>query len=674
MRPVWLIAWSGGAWWDQWSSPRTLGLMLWIGLALITFSLLVLMGTRWGQTKPLSKCIVLSLFAHVLFLGYASGTKLVFDCPNMPRDEVLRLSLLAPGDEVFPDPQEGARHWKEPWAAATADVVAPSPERQASDPIDWDAVAQSAAPVVNVRPDAHAPMSEEPVRETAPLPSPPVPRGHGPAQSELTLENSPPSLVEESPLQPESGTLPRIAGGDTRENLASSVSSPPDEVLYEVGSLQRLSDIPIQTAPSDMAAGPDDLSATTESQSPSAVRDSGPPAADAQRAVPAAAPQLGAAGDLTQFLAALPTVRRLADSLPIPDLLKLRNAANRAVISAQLGGSAETEAAVEAALAWLAANQEPDGRWDAARHGGIREEKVLGHDRQTAGSGADTGVTGLAILAFLGAGHTHLEGAYRKTVQRGLEYLVAVQKANGSLAGEARLFARMYCHGIAALALSESLAMTGDDRLRPFVENAVRYTVAAQHAGTGGWRYQPGDPGDTSQLGWQLMALRSAELAGVAVPSSAHQGAQRFLASVTSGPRHGLASYRAGEAPSRSMTAEALLCRLFLGQREPAAVQEATSYLLQQPPGDGQANLYYWYYATLSLFQIQGDAWVRWNEALQEQLLRRQRTDGQFAGSWDTDTVWGGYGGRVYTTALAAMCLEVYYRYLPILGAAPANE
>ena len=127
----------------------------------------------------------------------------------------------------------------------------------------------------------------------------------------------------------------------------------------------------------------------------------------------------------------------------MPDLLKLRNAANRSEIAAQLGSSERSEAAVDAALAWLAANQEPDGRWDASRHGGFREEKVLGHDRQAAGEGADSGVTGLATLAFLGAGHTHLEGTYRKTVQRGLEYLVAIQKTDGSLAGDARLFAHV---------------------------------------------------------------------------------------------------------------------------------------------------------------------------------------------------------------------------------------
>jgi len=374
------------------------------------------------------------------------------------------------------------------------------------------------------------------------------------------------------------------------------------------------------------------------------------------------------------MLASLPTVRRLADSLPVPELFKLRNAANRTEIAVQLGGSAQTEAAVAAALAWLAANQEADGRWDAGRHGASREEKVLGHDRQAAGIGADSGITGLAVLAFLGSGHTHLEGAHRKSVQRGLEYLLAIQQDNGSLAGQSRLFARMYCHGIAALALSESLAMTGDERLQPFVEKAVRYTVAAQHAGTGGWRYQPGDAGDTSQLGWQLLALRSAELAGLAVPPRTQAGARRFLASVTSGAHRGLASYRPAEAASRSMTAEALLCRLFLGERDPASIREATGYLLEQPPGEGQPNFYYWYYATLALFQVQGDDWGQWNGALQKELLRRQRTDGHYAGSWDTDTVWGGYGGRVYTTSLAAMCLEVYYRYLPVLSQSPPTR
>ena len=183
-----------------------------------------------------------------------------------------------------------------------------------------------------------------------------------------------------------------------------------------------------------------------------------------------------------------------------------------------------TEAAVQAALHWLAANQGEDGRWDCSLHGGGREMKTLGHDRGGAGGEADTAVTGLAILAFLGAGQTHVDGPHATSVRRGLEFLVRSQAADGNLAGRAELFARMYCHGMATLAMSEAYGMTGDSGLRPCLERALGYTIRAQHPVTGGWRYQPGDEGDTSQLGWQLMSLHSAELAGLPIPAGHEPG------------------------------------------------------------------------------------------------------------------------------------------------------
>jgi hypothetical protein len=140
----------------------------------------------------------------------------------------------------------------------------------------------------------------------------------------------------------------------------------------------------------------------------------------------------------------------------------------------------------------------------------------------------------------------------------------------------------------------------------------------------------------------------------------------RFLRSTTSGTYSGLASYRPGERPSRTMTAEALTCRFFLDlESDSATLREGIAFIMQELPADGKANCYFWYYATLALFHAQDNSWDVWNEALQQQLLRRQQTESSLAGSWDPDTVWGGYGGRVYTTAMAALCLEVYYRYLP---------
>jgi len=357
--------------------------------------------------------------------------------------------------------------------------------------------------------------------------------------------------------------------------------------------------------------------------------------------------------------------------LPAP--YAARFAANRAELVAAGGGNAQTEAAVRNALNWLAAAQSQDGRWDAKRHGAGREYYVLGQDRKGAGAQADTGVSGLALLAFIGAGHTHREGLYQPNVGSGIEFLRRAQQSDGNLGGNAGLFAQMYCHSMASFAVSETMAMTRDERLAPLVRGATRYTIAAQHPTDGGWRYRPGDTGDTSQLGWQVMVLRSAERCEVAVPPVIWTRVDRFLRQVERGHSGGLAVYRPEEArPSRTMTAEALYCRQLVtgradGGLTPAALREAIDSLLAEPPSTAQVNLYYWYYATLALHRAQhvtpeaGAAWQRWNDALTRTLLATQNKDG----SWPETCIWAGYGGRVFTTALGAMCLEVYYRYVP---------
>ncbi|HBO46240.1 MAG TPA: squalene--hopene cyclase [Planctomycetaceae bacterium] len=361
----------------------------------------------------------------------------------------------------------------------------------------------------------------------------------------------------------------------------------------------------------------------------------------------------------------------------VPAIYRARMAPDRSRRAEQQGATPESELAVREGLKWLAANQDPDGRWNARRHGAGREMHVNGEDRRGAGINADTGMTGLALLAFLAAGNTHdRPGPYQDTVQKGLDYLLRVQKSDGNLSGDATAFAAMYCHAMAAFALSEAHAMTGDARLERHVRRAVDYIIDAQDRRGGGWRYEPGDPGDTSLLGWQLMALKSAELGGTRIPDGTRNGALRFLASVSSGPTGGLAGYRPGHRITRPMTAEALVCRQLLGMPpESPTATEAADYLMGELPGEGQVNLYYWYYATLGLYQLQGEHWVRWNRALQNDLVARQRTSGEMAGSWDPTTVWGGYGGRVYSTALATLCLQVYYRYVPVyLETAESDE
>jgi hypothetical protein len=359
----------------------------------------------------------------------------------------------------------------------------------------------------------------------------------------------------------------------------------------------------------------------------------------------------------------------------VPTIMKGRVGSDRLQRAIANGGSQDTEAAVVAALKWLSEHQGQDGRWDADRHEAGREVMVNGHDRRGAGSHADSGITGLALLAFLAHGNTHLKGEHPKTVQRGLEWLLSIQGADGNLAGDATIYERMYCHAMATCALSEAYAMSGDERLAAPVRQAIGFCIRAQDRVGGGWRYQPGDAGDTSQLGWQVMALKSAQLAGIEIPSDTRDGMVRFLKNVAGGTHGGLASYKPGHRVTHPMTAEALVCRQFIGMgRDNPASNEAGDFVLTSLPSEGEDNVYYWYYGTLGMFQLQGKHWKTWNKALQESLLGAQRNNGDLRGSWDPDRVWGAYGGRVYSTALSCLCLEVYYRFLPLYVEAASRD
>lgn len=324
------------------------------------------------------------------------------------------------------------------------------------------------------------------------------------------------------------------------------------------------------------------------------------------------------------------------------------------------GGDAQTEAAVEAGIVWLTRFQQADGSWDPVASGAGVERSVLGQHRNGAGARATTGISGLALLSMLGAGHTHQDGQHQQAVRNGLQYLLTIQAPDGSMAGQADPYARTYCHGMASLAMCETAAITGDLVAIDSAKSAAGYTIRTQHPTTGGWRYVAGDPGDMSQLGWQAMVLDGAKRAGVQVPDVVIERTKKFLISVRAGRTGGLASYKPGEAPSRTMTAEALATRLLLGERVPAdEIAEAEAYLLGELPGSGPDNYYYWYYASLALHQLQDDAWRQWNAKMKQRLLETQLPDG----SWSTATVWGGNGGKVYTTSMACLCLEVYYRH-----------
>jgi hypothetical protein len=691
-------------WLDFLSGPQVIWGLLWLGLVLVTLALMALMVTRWGQSRPLGKCVALSLLTHALLATYAMTVEIV---AAAPREILVRANISddLPSEIEAPAAQTGKSKGQapdKPWER----LARPAPatphdaalERPETD--DMPASERMPAELSPVLPDDATPekLTESEPRAPEPDAIRPPPSRSQPLEAAAAEPIEAPAAMRREAADPvaEAETGPELAK-DVRaapqKPAASALPGLPDALLSEAATLPRMTDLPAGPAKGDSA--PRLAASPARNASPLAPEMEADAATGEERpARPNGAPNLNsivgrgmpssAEARLAESLAKtngatapqLSPRRDEEGERALPSLYQLRRAPQRAEITERQGGSAATEAAVKAALKWLAANQHVDGRWDASLHGAGRELKVAGQDRNGAGAESDTGVTGLALLAFFGAGNTHLEGDYRENVARGIAYLLDVQGDDGNLGGSADRFAFMYCHGMATLALSEVYAMSGDQRLLEPVRRAIGYTLGAQSRASGGWRYGVGDKvGDTSQLGWQLMALKSAELAGLEIPAHTRAGMIKFLKSVASGPHSGLASYRAGERATVSMTAEALVCRQFLGLgRSNPASDEAGNFILTQLPGQGQPNLYYWYYATLGMFQLQGERWRRWNNALTATLVARQRNEDELAGSWDPDDVWGGHGGRVYTTAMGALCLEVYYRFLPLYVKASGLE
>ena len=365
----------------------------------------------------------------------------------------------------------------------------------------------------------------------------------------------------------------------------------------------------------------------------------------------------------------------------IPKIYLPRLDPDRSTQAQRIGASAASELAVERAIDWLTRHQDEDGRWDAGIARYADGTPVKGDDDYTAHCPpgetcfgecayweADTALTGLALLTYLGAGYTHRDGRYSENVGRGLDFLLGQQKGDGDLRGRSRVVG-MYCHAMATLALCESYALSGDPRLRDPAERAVAFMVSARAADGMAWRYAPGAPaGDTSILGWVVMGLKSAKETGIPIPNetSIRRGTLLWLEKVATGDSKGLSRYQPGESVTPTMTAEAWVCRQFLGVGGPGpASSEAANFLLQNESDRGPTNVYYWYYATLALYQHGGEPWSRWNDRLRDKIVGLQRSSGHQTGSWEPDnSLYGSKGGRIYCTALAALTLEVYYRYL----------
>ena len=317
------------------------------------------------------------------------------------------------------------------------------------------------------------------------------------------------------------------------------------------------------------------------------------------------------------------------------------------------GGTKESEAAVVEGLRWLKRNQASDGRW------------LLDGNFKDRGTANDIAGTAFGLLPLLGAGKTHKAGKdndYDKPVEKALLYLIRKQdRKTGNFGGG------MYAHGLATIAMCEAYGLTQDPALRRPAQMAVNFIVRAQHSG-GGWRYTPGQAGDTSVVGWQVMALKSAQMAGLDVPEVTMRKAQLYLERVCDPANEGYGYVGPGSTPT--MSAVGLLCRQYLqawGPQNLRLIKGIDNNIKRYPPGTMQ-NMYYFYYATQVMHHFGGSAWTDWNNKMRDTLVKTQdKSSGRDKGSWSSEgDAHGSAGGRLMQTSLSLLTLEVYYRHLPL--------
>jgi len=362
------------------------------------------------------------------------------------------------------------------------------------------------------------------------------------------------------------------------------------------------------------------------------------------------------------------------------------------------GGGGDTEDAVLAALKWLSRHQGGDGAWKTAGYigecrkiakyaGGGTCSPNPGHDD------FDAGNTGLSLLAFLGAGYSHLSKdtydgiCFGDVVRKGLQWLMNHQDPEGCIGGRTT-HKYMYNHTIAALAMSEAYGLTGSNLFKEQAQKAVDFTIAAQNPGKG-WRYsyKCGD-NDSSVSGWAVMVLKSAEISGLPFPRSGYDGTRSWYDDVTEEayPRVGYTFRGSGPvilpgqnehfSHHEALTAIGVMARIFMDKNKgDPRVSGGCDLLLRDKPqwsGNG-IDFYYWYYASLALFQYDGPSgakWKSWNEDMKNALVKNQNTgsSGCKNGSWEPVDRWSCEGGRIYGTAINTLTLEVYYRYANVFN------
>lgn len=330
---------------------------------------------------------------------------------------------------------------------------------------------------------------------------------------------------------------------------------------------------------------------------------------------------------------------------------------------------------VQLGLAWLASHQEEDGSWNPSA---FADHDPTG-DRST-GAGEphhEVGVTGLALLAFLGDGHSMVRGDHKDVVIKGFKWLVAQQNRDTGLFGDEVGQAFLYSHAIATLAVCEAYYLDKSIILKGRAQKAVNYILRARNP-YGVWRYDspPNGDNDTSITAWMMQVVRSADDAGLKVDRESWVAARQWLDEMTDEGTGRVGYTERGSTSSRvpgmndwfptdqfeALTAAGLYTRFLAGEAihavTPVMQQHADLVVLTKASLENPKipmDAYALYYSTRAMYQMGGSYWEEWSKALRSTIIETQCKDGAARGSWDPNGPWGYSGGRVYSTAMMVL-------------------
>ena len=539
-------------------------LFLLVGAVVLSITLVVLLWTRWGHSHSLEKCVVLSIIAHALLTGYAATVQIT-GFRMASREEFIRVALV----DGPPGAERGRADGTDPTAGSPVAKVPPL----AAIPADKDlaAVKTAASTVLPNQPETgwKPILPPKPLVETTAKP-----QVTEPAATQKTLQLAAATTTA-------SGWKVADAAEKCLQDFSTAGAAELDKAIAALNSMP----------PAPAVA-------------PTAAIVAKPPATAASQA----------SGDAAM---AAEVAAAVAGAKPMPETYKLRIAGDHVGAARAGGGSPQTEAAVQAALKWLAEHQGEDGRWEARRNEAGRGTAPDGQSRPNAGADADTGMTGLALLALLGNGHTHLRGDYRDNVRRGLNFLLRSQDSAGCLSGTADRYAAMYCHAIATFALGEAYGMTGERRLEQPLRRAIDYTIAVQDPYNGGLALQAPRRGRYQPTRLAVHGLEERRNGGNPRPGNDPAGRHSLpsIRGIRRQRRPGILSAAGTTQPYDYRRGHALLALPRHCPRS-SSLRRSGGFFADALPGVGQTDFYYWYYGTFLMHQFQGDGWQRWNSAV----------------------------------------------------------